>query len=394
MAKYTFTDFRRDQDDLLSKARLNIAYGALSNEKHPSSFIEGVTPNHIEYGRGAKLHFKSMDWIDYYGALGTNMFGYANPIINQAVKEEIDRGVNLSLSTTLEVQCAEIAKSIWPELERMRFFKRSWDAADASLTVAQAYTGKSLVLSNESGAFNEFSSIESILPHVLEQVAAIIVEPVIFDVSEARRKYLEELRAFTTKHGIILIFNETGTTFRVPKLSISNMWGIKPDLTCFGRAIANGFPLAIMGGRQDIMEHADSYIPTEFAGETASLAAFKATALLLLDHKNTDTQKIDGLWEHAKLFWAEINEITAGHVEFRGYPTHGELISGSDEFMHIFMQETSKAGVLFGRKYVYTFAHKEHDANTKAVVRGVIQGLKMNLFKREGKPPKQTKGIN
>lgn len=404
MAKYSYTAFREDQVALLQRSEKSIAQGALTNSKRPECFVKGVYPNHVDRGYGSTLYFKDKCWVDFICALGTNLFGYGNHYITNAVAHVITTGANLSLSTDLEIMAAEKAQSLWSECERVKFFKNGSDACSAAIRIARTYTGKDLVLSlGYHGSDDDFTSLTEPALGVpkrgwigsykdysgkdADNIAAIIIEPVELDLSDKRREEIQNLRDFCTSKGIVLIFDEIITGFRFPKLSVSNYWGIKPDIACFGKAIGGGHSISLVGGRIDIMNCGDYFLSNTFNGERTGLAAFLASAALLGKPALNGNKTIDDLWLEAQTFWSSLNEICDGYVQFEGYPTRGRLV-GSDISKAMFMQECCKAGVLFGPSYFYNFTHSAHRDQVKSTVCGVIKSLKMGLVKLEGEMPK------
>jgi glutamate-1-semialdehyde 2,1-aminomutase len=401
MAKFTSTAFKREQKQWLDRANRAIAQGALTNSKRPQTFVKGVYPTHIDKTVGSISSYKDAKWVDFVCSLGSNLFGQANPYINQAVIKTINEGNSFSLSSTLEVEAAERAQTIWPELERLKFFKNGTDATTAALRVARAYRGCELVLSaGYHGSSDDFVSLTPPALGVpsrewiktlgelenLPKVAAIIVEPLILKDDSENREWLAKLRLWCDKTGTVLIFDEIITGFRVPKLSVSNYYGIKPDLACYGKAIANGFSISIMGGRSEIMECGEYFVSNTFSGERCGLAAFVAASDLILNPNQNNGKSVDDLWSHAKLFWNDVNAVTEGVVTFSGYPTRGR-IEGTALNKALFMQECCKGGVLFGPSYFYNFTHFQHDQMVLSVIKSVIKNLKMGLVQLEGEMP-------
>lgn len=406
MAKNTSTEFRHDQALFLDRANRSIAQGALTNSKRPESFVKGVYPSHLDKYIGATTYYKNHSWTDYICGLGTNLFGAANPYINRAVIRSIEAGVSFSLSSTLEVEAAERAQSIWPELERVKFFKNGSDATNAAIRIARAYTGRDNILTaGYHGSSDDFVSLTApavgiparhwVWPSCAESIdkmgsksfAAVIVEPMDLDDSDANREQLQKLREWCDATGTVLIFDEIITGLRVPKLSVSNYYGIKPDLACYGKAIGNGYSISILGGRTDLMTTKDYFVSNTFSGERVGLAAFIAATDLVLIPALNYGRGIDALWSHAGFFWKDINAITDGFVKFKGYPTRGRL-EGTALNKALFMQECCKGGLLFGPSYFYNYVHHHHDQSTISVIKSVIQKMKMGLVSLEGEIPK------
>lgn len=374
-----------------------IAQSYLTNSKRPESLVKGVYPTHVRRGQGCYLwDHEGRKYLDFICGLGTNILGYGNATVNQAIADQLAHGYSHSLATHLELETAEKVKELFPFVEAVKFLKSGSEACSAAIRIARAKTEKMLVLSEGyHGWHDEFVSLTppavgvpgrgfmakaegSLGPNV----AAIIVEPFITDTSRERIEWLKQLREDCTKHGVMLIFDEVITGFRTPKFSVAEYLGIRPDIIVLGKAIANGMPLAAVGGKYDVMNCGEYFISSTYAGETLSLAAAKATMTLLQTKFD-----INWLWEKGQVFLDNFNAIWPDKLRIEGYPSRGAF-KGDDTVKALFMQEACKAGMLFGPSWFYNFALAEEAPTALGIIKSIMIKIKNGEVKLEGEMPK------
>ncbi len=387
--------------DLSRRSKVCIAHGALTNSKRPESFVKGVYPTHLISGKGSFVFDENnKKYLDFICGLGTNLLGY-DFFIHKNLAYILSQGLCLSLGSDKEVEVAEEIKETFPAIKKLRFLKTGTEACSASIRIARAFTKKKLILSNGyHGWSDEFVSLTppaNGIPHKytdivqfsdLEYVkklknitAAVIVEPVITDWSDERRAFLQELRNICTENGIVLIFDEIITGFRWPKLSVSKAWGIDPDLLLLGKAIANGFPLSVVGGREDIME-SDYFVSSTFAGDRMALEAAKIVI------KELKTKQIDKtMWENGEKLQARFNALYPDLVTMTGYPTRGIFTARDEMTKALFFQEACKAGILFGASWFFNIHHIDHIDQVIAISNSILSKIKNFEVKLEGALP-------
>lgn len=400
MGKVMSTGFDWSWD---KRERECIAQGALTNSKRPSCLVRGVYPTHLTRGRGCHVwDTQGRRYVDFIAGLGCNLLGYANEEVNAAVIDRINQGATLSLATPLEVECGEKLKEIFPWIDRVKFLKTGSDACNAAVRIARAKTGRKFILSEGYHGFGDLfvSLSEPALgvkdafqvlkwadsmfdtPGFWDDVAAVIVEPVMTDMGDERRAWLNRLREQCNKAGALLIFDEVITGFRFPKLSVSNYYGVQPDLLCLGKAIANGLPLSVVAGKKDVMECGEYFISSTFAGETLSLAAALKTMQLLKSNK----YDVLYLWEKGAQFIAAFNSIAPEIALISGYPTRG-VLQGEPLNKALFMQEACRAGILFGPSWFFNFKHIDETDSVLNTVRDIMSRIKTGSVKLEGDMP-------
>ncbi len=379
--------------------------GALTNSKRAESFVKGVYPTHYDSGNGCYLYSpdKKEKFLDFICGLGTNLFGYANPQINSAVQKQLAKGSLLSFGTTLEVECAELAKEIFPFISKVRFLKTGTEACMAAIRIARSHSGSDLILSDGYHGWSD--SFVGLTPpaygvpqppdeyyrlvkplkgneHLISEAAAVIVEPVITDHSPERIAYLTFLREETKKHGTILIFDEIITGFRWPKYSVSNATGIYPDILCIGKAMGGGLPLSMVGTARGIGEARDWFVSGTFFGDTLALSAFKEVLKLL-----KSSYSLDHLWKEGEYFRNEFNNFAPELVAMDGYPTRGVFKCKNDLTKALFFQESCKANILVGSSYFFNFKHIDVMDVALNSFKDILNKIKNNEVELEGELP-------
>lgn len=387
MASKTSTGF---DSTILGRSQLAIAHGALTNSKRPECLVKGVYPTHLTRGFGAFVwDTKGNQYIDFICGLGSSILGYANPEVNQAVMDQMTKGFTLSLGTEIEVRTAEKVKEIFPWIERVRFLKTGSDACNAATRIARAWTKDPHVESEGyHGWADEFVGLTppavGVPPHQYTHKLGTapvsptaIVEPYVTDLGKERAETLRFLR-YSKR---CLIFDEVITGFRFPNWSATTYSGVQPDLICLGKAIANGMPLAVVGGRKEVMECDEYFVSSTFAGETLSLAAALKTMSLLQAKHN-----LAYLWEKGSQFLKRFNSLWPDGVWIEGYPTRG-VFRGEAINKALFWQEACRAGLLFGPSWFFNFSHIELMDSVLSTCQDILTRIRLGQVKLEGEMP-------
>lgn len=289
---------------MLDRARQTIPLGAQTFSKSITQYPLGVSPYFAARGQGSRLwDVDGNEYIDFINGLASVTLGYNDPDVTAAVKAQVDHGTIFSLSSPLEAEVAERLVAIVPSAEMVRFGKNGSDATAGAVRVARAYTGRDHVLvcgyhgwqdwyigatARNRGVpeatralthtfpYNDLAALDRLLDEHSGQVAAIVMEPM--NVAFPAAGYLEGVRERATRHGAVLVFDETITGFRVANGGAQELFGVTPDLTTLGKGIANGYPLSAVCGRRDLMmEMEEIFFSFTMGGETLSLAAARAT---------------------------------------------------------------------------------------------------------------------
>lgn len=255
----------------------------------------GGNPLFIAKAKGSKIYdVDGNEYIDYVLSWGPLILGHAYPAVVKALKKAVERGTSYGAPTELEIELASMVMKAFPSIEMIRMVNSGTEATMSAIRVARGFTKRNKVIKFEgayhghvdgllvsagSGAttfgvpdslgvpesyvaetivlpFNDIEKFKSTVREHWREIACVIVEPVVGNMGLILPKpgFLETLREETEKHGIVLIFDEVMTGFRVSLGGAQQYYGIKPDLTCLGKVIGGGLPVGAYGGRREIME--------------------------------------------------------------------------------------------------------------------------------------------
>jgi len=297
----------------------------------------GGTPFFVQRGEGCFLwDVDGNRYVDFVCSWGPLLLGHAHPEVVAAVKEAIEHGTTYGAPTELEIRLAEKIQQAFPSMEMLRLVNSGTEATMSAIRTARGYTGRSRIVKFEgcyhghadyllvkagsgattfgipdsAGVPESFSQETIVLPYndvkafvrtmdaVGDQIAAVIVEPIAGNMGVVLPKpeFLHALREQTQKHGAVLIFDEVITGFRVTYGGAQTLYGIQPDMTCLGKIVGGGFPLAAYGGRREIMEHVAPLGPVYQAGTLsgnpiAVTAGLKTLEILERDNPYPDLER-------------------------------------------------------------------------------------------------------
>lgn len=280
-------------EQLFARASQSIAGGV--NSPVRAFRAVGGTPVFFSKAEGPFLFdADGKRYIDYIGSWGPMIAGHANPRVLQAVRDAIENGLSFGAPTAIETDMAELVKTFFPSMEKLRFCSSGTEATMSAIRLARGFTGRdtivkfegcyhghsdSLLVKAGSGAltfgvpsspgvpadlakhtlnlpFNDLDAAQALFEQQGDSIACLIIEPITGNMNMILPQpgYLEGLRILCDQYGIVLIFDEVMTGFRVAKGGAQALTQIKPDLTCLGKIIGGGMPVGAFGGRQDIMD--------------------------------------------------------------------------------------------------------------------------------------------
>jgi len=273
-------------------------------------------------GEGSRIYTADGDaLIDCCNAYGPLILGHANPEIKRTIIESLENGWLYGTPTPAEIDLAKILIADHPSIEMVRFVSTGSEATMAAIRLARGFTDKPDIIKIEGGfhgahdgvlvqagsgcttlgqpdsagipseivkhtrqvPFNDTESLTTILEKDNDKTAALIIEPVMGNIGPILPEpgYLQEIRKITSDYGVLLIFDEVITGYRLGIGGAQKMFGIKPDITTLGKIIGGGLPLSAFGGRREIMEYiapsGPVYQAGTFSGNPLSLAAGTAT---------------------------------------------------------------------------------------------------------------------
>ncbi len=255
----------------------------------------GGNPVFMDRGAGSKVYdVDGNEYIDYLGSWGPLILGHGNPAVVEALKRACERGTSFGTPTEAEIRLAELVKTAFPSIELIRMVNSGTEATMSALRVARGYTGRDLAVKFEAGyhghgdsfliqagsgaatfgipdspgvpadlakmtinlPYNDIEAVRRTLSERGGDIACVIVEPVAGNMGmiPPAAGFLETIREETEKQGIVLIFDEIITGFRIAFGGAQERFGITADLTCLGKIIGGGLPVGAYGGRREIME--------------------------------------------------------------------------------------------------------------------------------------------
>ncbi len=284
----------------------------------------GGEPIFVDKARGAHVFdVDGREYIDYVGTWGPAILGHAPAKIVRAVQEAAEQGTSFGIPNPLEVKMARLVCRAAPSVQKVRMCNSGTEACMSAIRLARGFTGRdkiikfdgcyhghadSLLVKAGSGAltfgqpdsagvpaaftqhtivlpFNETEPVRAAFAANVGQIAGIIVEPVPGNAGLYLPKpgYLEFLRDITAQHGALLIFDEVMTGFRLAFGGAQERFGVRPDLTCFGKIIGGGLPVGAFGGRADIMDKLAPLGPVYQAGTLSGNPLAMAAGIAALE---------------------------------------------------------------------------------------------------------------
>ena len=292
-------------NELLIRSFKVTPLGAQTFSKSVRYYVKGHAPMFIDHAEGCYLwDVDGNKFTDFMCALGPITLGYNYEKVNQAVIDQLKKGVLYSTQSPLEVELAEKLTKIIPCAEMVRFVKNGGDATTSAIRLARAFTGKERVAmcgyhgmhdwsigasANNRGvpsavrelttlfSYNDLDSLEKVLEKHKNEFAAVILEPI--QSNGTTTEYLQEVKNITHKNGALLIFDEVVSGFRYALGGASQLYNVVPDMAALGKGMANGMPLSAIVGRRDLLSQISDgvFISTTFGGDAISIAAALAT---------------------------------------------------------------------------------------------------------------------
>ena len=284
---------------------------------------------YVDHGKGARVwDIDGNEYIDYRLAYGPVILGYADERVDEAAREGMQVGGVFALSTELEYEVAKRISRMVPAAELVRFSNSGTEAVMAALRVARAHTGKDGHIALEGGyhgvftevmwhseleewdeegdpelraygegipevtrdlcypvPLNDANVVEDLLRRYHKHIGAFLIEPIMGNCCSitAEKQYLHDIRELCDRYNVVLIVDEVKTGFRVAKGGVQELFDFKADLCTFAKAVANGYPMSVLAGREDIMRQIGDGVVHggTFTGHSVSLAAANKTLQIL-----------------------------------------------------------------------------------------------------------------
>jgi glutamate-1-semialdehyde aminotransferase len=371
---------------IYQRAKRIIPGGGVTESKKPTSLFGGEEfPAYFKDAIGSIItDVDGNKYIDYCMALGPILLGYNYPAVNSAIEDQLSHGGLVSLCNEKVVLLAEELSEIIPCAERVRFLKTGAEAVAAAVRIARAYTGREKVLTCGYHGWHDWCNLGRGVPEVLKQysfpfefnniesfkrlfnihknkLACVVMEPII--EKEPSQAFLKEIRTSCNKTGVVLIFDEIKTGFRVAVGGAQERYGVVPDLAVFGKGMANGMPLAAVVGKKEMMKVLkDTWISSTYAGEVLSIAA----CLKVLEIIRTKPV-IDHLWRLGGKMLDGFHRIAlkypglveAGGIAPMNFIRFRKGIDNCEKIEKYFFTETLKRGILL-KRIAYNFICYSH----------------------------------
>jgi glutamate-1-semialdehyde aminotransferase len=302
---------------LLERAR-EVIPGGIPGIRAPENFVPGAYPVFLAGGNGGHItDVDGNDFVDLLLGYGPIVLGHADRAVDEAAAAYARNGFCLNLPQPIILELAERLVALVPSAEQALFFKTGSDATTAAVRLARAHTGRDLILrcgyhgwhdwclEEDAGVphggkptvlsftYNAPDELEALLARHTGRVAGIVLTPIGHEFDEQivppSPGYLEAVRRLADDHEAVLIFDEVRTGFRVHAGGAQALYGITPDLTALGKAMANGYPITSLVGRTSVMESAArTFISSTYFPNGMEMAAALATLKLLIDENVLD----------------------------------------------------------------------------------------------------------
>ena len=406
MSARRFSSMKPDlsSESLRLRAHELIPGGCHTYAKGDDQFPEGAPPFIV---RGSGCHAWDLDgreFIEYGMGLRAVTLGHAFGPVIDAARCALADGINFTRPAPIEVDCAETFLRLVPSAEMVKFCKDGSHAVDGAVRLARAHTGRDMIAicadhpffstsdwfigSTDMSAgipestrrqvvkfrYHDLPSLEALFREHPGKIACVVMEPA--RTEEPRPGYLAEVKALAHAHGALLVFDEMITGFRWHLRGAQHLYGVTPDLSTFGKALANGFSVSALCGRRDIMRLGGSdhdrervfLLSTTHGAETHELAAAIATMQFYEAHPVVETLHVRGARLRQGYAQAAARHRLTGYVDLVGrdcnllFTTRDTDKKPSQPFRTLFMQEMIRGGVI-APSFVVSYSHSEEDVD-------------------------------
>lgn len=365
--------------------------GGVNSPSRSFKAVGGGAPVYMERAQGA--YFWDVDgnkYIDYLAAYGPIITGHAHPHITEAIKKAAENGTLYGTPTPLENTFAKMLKEAIPSMDKVRFVNSGTEAVMTTIRVARAYTNRTKIIKfagcyhghsdlvlvaagsgpstlgtpDSAGVpqsiaqevitvpFNEIEPLKEALDKWGDQVAAVLVEPIVgnFGIVEPKEGFLEQVNELVHAAGALVIYDEVITAFRFMYGGAQNLLGVTPDLTALGKIIGGGLPIGAYGGRQEIMEQVAPLGPAYQAGTMAGNPASMSAGIACLE-----VLQQEGVYENLDRLGAMLEEGILKHAETYGIHLSINRLKGAltvyfnSDIVYNYEQAQQADGEMFGR---------------------------------------------
>jgi glutamate-1-semialdehyde 2,1-aminomutase len=345
----------------------------------------GGTPIFVKEAKGAYLYDEDGNrLIDYINSWGPMILGHAyEPVVN-AVIEKAKKGTSFGMPTELETQIAQLAISMVPNIDKIRFVNSGTEACMSAIRLARGYTKRDKIIKfsgcyhghsdsfliaagsglstfgvpNSPGVtagtakdtllanYNDIENVKALFESNKNEIAAIIVEPVAGNMGciPPKSGFLEDLRTICSENGTLLIFDEVMTGFRLAKGGVQELYGIKADIVCFGKVIGGGLPVGAFAARSEIMNYLAPLGPVYQAGTLSGNPLAMAAGLEMLKALNADAEIFNRLAEKTAYLENGIKKVLSEANVIHTINRLGSMISVHFDANPVYDFATAKNG--------------------------------------------------
>ena len=381
-------------NQLFKKVRKVIPLASQTFSKSYLIYVKGFAPLFLTHGKGSRVwDVDGNQYIDFVNGLLPVILGYQYPAVDQAIKNQLKKGITFSMASPLEYELSQLLVKHIPCAEMVRFGKNGSDVTSGAIRVARAATGRENVAvcgyhgwqdwyigstTRNSGVpkstqrlthkfeYNNLESLKKIFKLYKNQVAAVIMEPMNFE--EPKNNFLQKVKALAHQNGALLIFDEVITGFRYHLGGAQKLFGVTPDLAAFGKSIANGMPISVLVGKAKYMRIVeDIFFSFTAGGEALSIAAAIATI------KEMERKKvIDYIWRLGSYLQGKTNQLILQNnlqdiMVLKGKPCWSVFIFKKtkkysvEEIESYLQQELIQAGFLWHGQHNLSFSHNKNE---------------------------------
>ncbi len=370
-------------------------------------------PVAIKRGKGARIwDIEDNEFVDWGMGLTSVLLGHAYEPIIEVIKKELENGVNFIRPSYIELEVAELLVNQIPSAEMVKFAKNGSDATTAAIKLARAYTKREIVLRCEDNPFfsvhdwfigdtpvdngvlscvkeytkrfkyNDIDSLKEQISKYKNKIACLIMEVV--STTEPKDGYLQAVRDICTKEGIVLIFDEVVSGFRFHPKGAQYLYGVTPDISTFGKAMANGFSISAIVGKKEILElggikHDKERVfllSTTYGGETHHLRAAQKSIEIL---NSNDYEVTKHIWKVGKTIKNAFNKISTDlglidKAKIEGVDCRPYFYFENNKLRTLFLQEMVKHGVLL-QSINPSYSHR--DSEISQTIEGFEKSLKV-----------------
>lgn len=374
-----------------ANASKRIPWATQTNAKRYDGELVPSRPPFLKKAKGCRVwDLDSKEYIDFKASLGPIILGYQYPEVDDAVRKQMNEGVLFSMASPLELETAESILGTIGWADKIRYMKTGADVCASCLRLARSKTGRNHFLTSgyhgyqdwfalawpnngipsdlqkysHSIEYGDLQAVDAAFESVGRDLSAVIVSPVEWH-KEPNPEFLRKLRAKCDAFGVVLIFDEVLTGFRLSKGGAAEYFGVTPDLAAYAKGIANGYPLSAYAGKEEFMDVLDrTIITTTYAGDCLSLAAAKATM---------DVFSREPVFEHIASLGQTLRDgFDAIFQEFSlpartvGLP-HAPTIqfAGNEEEQSAtriaLFEQLYRRGIFANKEWFITYSHQESD---------------------------------